>query len=80
VEVKQISNDWWVLRSYGENESDGLTWFGYSKDEVLGKFRAYLRKLELRKWRRPDEELQVRPGQLDGFGKTANMRKLRREW
>jgi len=80
MQLKKIRDDWWILHSCGEQASDGLMWFGYSEGEVLGKFKAHLRKLDLKKWRRWDEDVPVRSGQLDGFGKTANMRKLRREW
>lgn len=43
--LKQLKPRWWVLTS-----DDGqlkLTWFGESRDEVLDKFRAYIRDLEM---------------------------------
>ena len=47
--LKQIGAKWWMLSS-----DDGvvkLTWFGYSKQEVLGRFNSYIRSLDLDKIR-----------------------------
>jgi hypothetical protein len=43
--LKKINDRWWILTS-----DDGvvrLTWFGQTRDEVLGRFRAYIRDLDL---------------------------------
>ena len=47
--IKKVSTYWWMLTS-----DDGLvklTWFGQTKKEVLGRFRAYIRFIELNKIR-----------------------------
>ena len=47
--LKKISERWWMLTS-----DDGvvkLTWFGYSRGEVLGRFNAYIRSIDLDKIR-----------------------------
>lgn len=47
--LKKINDQWWVLTS-----DDGvvkLTWFGYSKEEVMGRFRSYIQNLDLDKIR-----------------------------
>jgi len=47
--LKKVRDNWWSLVS-----DDGvakLIWFGYSKAEVLGKFNAYVRSLDLDKIR-----------------------------
>jgi len=47
--LKKITDKWWMLKS-----DDGYvckTWFGYSKEEVLGQFKSYIRDLDLDKIR-----------------------------
>jgi hypothetical protein len=47
--LKKISDHFWMLTS-----DDGvvkLTWFGATKDEVMGRFNAYIRSLDLDKIR-----------------------------
>ena len=47
--LKKIKDRWWMLES-----SDGvvrLTWFGQTKEEVMGRFRSYIRELDLDKVR-----------------------------
>ena len=47
--LKKIRDDFWMLTS-----DDGLvklTWFGQSKQEVMGRFRRYIRELDLDKIR-----------------------------
>ncbi len=47
--LKKIHDRWWMLTS-----DDGLvrlTWFGYSKQEVMGRFKSYIRELDLDKIR-----------------------------
>lgn len=43
--LKKINDRWWMLTS-----DDGLvklTWFGYSKEEVIGRFNSYIRNVDL---------------------------------
>ena len=47
--LKKISEHFWMLQS-----DDGvvrLTWFGATRDEVMGRFNAYIRSLDLDKIR-----------------------------
>lgn len=47
--VKEINPDWWMLTS-----DDGvrrLVFFGYSQKVVIGKFRSWLREMDLEKVR-----------------------------
>ncbi len=47
--LKKISDHFWMLTS-----DDGvvrLTWFGSTRDEVMGRFNAYIRSLDLDKIR-----------------------------
>jgi hypothetical protein len=47
--IKRINDKWWMLQS-----DDGLvklTWFGYSRAEVLGRFNSYIRSVDLEKIR-----------------------------
>lgn len=46
--ITEITKDWWLLTSDGERR---LAFFGYSRAEVLGKFRAYLRDYDLERIR-----------------------------
>ena len=43
--LKKISDHFWMLTS-----DDGvvkLTWFGSTRDEVMGRFNAYIRNVDL---------------------------------
>jgi hypothetical protein len=51
MNITQINTGWWKLVSEGEAETDGLVFFGYSKEEVIGKFASWLRRNDLEKWR-----------------------------
>jgi hypothetical protein len=45
--LKKIHDRWWMLTS-----DDGflkLTWFGNSKEEVMGRFNAYVRSVDMSK-------------------------------
>ena len=47
--VKKINDRWWMLTS-----DDGvvkLTWFGQTKEEVVARFRRYIREIDLDKVR-----------------------------
>ena len=47
--LKKIKDRWWMLES-----DDGvvkLTWFGQTKEEVMGRFKRYIRELDLDKIR-----------------------------
>ena len=47
--LKKINDRWWMLAS-----DDGvvrLTWFGQTKEEVMGRFKRYIRELDLDKVR-----------------------------
>lgn len=47
--LKKIHDRWWMLTS-----DDGvvkLTWFGQTKEEVVGRFKRYIRELDLEKVR-----------------------------
>jgi hypothetical protein len=49
VVLKKISEHFWMLQS-----DDGLvklTWFGATRGEVLGRFNAYIRSVDLDKIR-----------------------------
>lgn len=39
--VKQIGKDWWQLTCHikGQNK---LVWFGYTREELIGKLKTYL--------------------------------------
>lgn len=43
--VKQIKPDWWCLTS--DDGVSRLMFFGYSRAEVIGKFRSWLREFDL---------------------------------
>lgn len=46
--IKEISKHFWKLStSYDERN---LVFFGQTDGEVLGKYRAYVRRMELAKW------------------------------
>ena len=44
--IKQISEKWYFLKSTCNGETP-LLWFGYSRAEVLQKFRSYIRDRDL---------------------------------
>jgi hypothetical protein len=44
--IKQISEKWYSLTSTCDGETP-LLWFGYSRAEVLQKFRSYIRDRDL---------------------------------
>jgi len=48
--IKKISERWYSLESTCSGETP-LLWFGYSRAEVLQKFRSYIRELDLDKVR-----------------------------
>ena len=43
--IKEIKSNWYMLTSDGE--AGGLVWFGYTKEEVIGKFTSWLRRKDL---------------------------------
>jgi hypothetical protein len=43
--LKQIKDRWFMLTS--DDGETKLTWFGQTKGEVMGKFRSYIRNLDL---------------------------------
>ena len=49
--ITEIKKDWWKLVSEGEEPTNTLVFFGYSKAEVMGKLTSWLRRKELEKWR-----------------------------
>jgi hypothetical protein len=44
--IKQIGEKWYSLKSTCNDETP-LLWFGYSRAEVLQKFRSYIRDRDL---------------------------------
>ena len=44
--IKKIGERWYSLRSTCDGETS-LLWFGYSRAEVLQKFRSYIRDRDL---------------------------------
>ena len=46
VVIKKIKDGWYSLTSSGEGMRT-LVWFGYSREEVLQKFRSYIRERDL---------------------------------
>ena len=44
MKIEQIAKHWWRLTSEGEPR---LVWFGYSKEELLGRFASWLRQRDL---------------------------------
>lgn len=47
--LRKVNDRWWILTS-----DDGvikLTWFGQTKQEVMGRFLMYIRSLDLDKLR-----------------------------
>ena len=51
--IRQIKKDWYSLKSTCDGETS-LVWFGYSRAEVLQKFRSYIRDRDL-------ENLRLKP-------------------
>lgn len=47
--LKKIHDRWWMLTS--DDGEVRLTWFGQTKEEVVGRFRRYIRELDLDKVR-----------------------------
>jgi hypothetical protein len=47
--IKEIKNNWFMLTS--DSDVGGLVWFGYTKEEVIGKFASWIRRNDLEKWR-----------------------------
>jgi hypothetical protein len=43
--MKQVSKWWWMLDTTFDERR--MVFFGYTEDEVLGKYRAYMRRIEL---------------------------------
>lgn len=48
--IRQIGEKWYSLSSSCAGEKN-LLWFGYSRAEVLQKFRSYIRDMDLDKIR-----------------------------
>ena len=48
--VRQVRPQWWQLVSEADDQVT-LTFFGYSKDEVIGKFRKWVRAHDMIKLR-----------------------------
>jgi hypothetical protein len=47
--TKQISKWWWMLDTTFDERH--MVFFGASEGEVLGKYRAYMRRMELEGWK-----------------------------
>ena len=43
--IRQIKNDWYRL------DTDGLVFFGYSREQVWHKYQAWIRQYDLRRMR-----------------------------
>ena len=50
MEIRQVKSDWYVLTSEADDQVT-LTFFGYSKAEVIGKFRKWIRAYDMIKLR-----------------------------
>jgi len=48
--IKEVSPRWWQLVSEADDQQT-LTFFGYSKEEVVGKFRKWVREYDMVKIR-----------------------------
>lgn len=44
--IKKISSKWFMLTS--ESDEGRMIWFGYSEAEVMFKFNAFIRKIDLK--------------------------------
>jgi hypothetical protein len=51
MSVIEVKENWWKLVSEGEEPTNTLVFFGYSRAEVLGKLTSWLRRKELEQWR-----------------------------
>ena len=49
--ITKVSPQWWQLVSEADDQPT-LTFFGYSKAEVVGKFRKWVREYDMVKLRR----------------------------
>ena len=49
--IKEVRPQWWQLVSEADDQVT-LTFFGYSKAEVVGKFRKWVREYDMVKLRR----------------------------
>jgi len=47
--VKEIKPQWWRLISEGDESQATLTFYGYSKAEVLGKLASWIRLQDVRR-------------------------------
>tara|TARA_R110000868_G_scaffold44486_1_gene148472 strand:- start:3255 stop:3404 length:150 start_codon:yes stop_codon:yes gene_type:complete len=43
--IKKISSNWFMLTSEGDEGK--MVWFGYSEAEVMFKFNAFIRRIDL---------------------------------
>ena len=50
MEIRQVKSDWFMLVSEADDQV-ALTFFGYSKAEVIGKFRKWVRAYDMIKLR-----------------------------
>jgi len=50
MEIRQVKSDWFMLVSEADDQVT-LTFFGYSKAEVIGKFRKWVRAYDMIKLR-----------------------------
>lgn len=50
MKIEKISSQWYVLTSEADDQAT-LTFFGYSKDEVIGKFKKWVRAYDMAKLR-----------------------------
>ena len=48
--ITEIQPQWWRLVSEADDQAT-LTFFGYSKDEVIRKFRKWIREYDMIKMR-----------------------------
>ena len=48
--ITEVSPQWWRLVSEADDQLP-LTFFGYSKDEVIGKFKKWVREYDMIKLR-----------------------------
>jgi hypothetical protein len=50
MEIRQVKSDWFMLVSEADDQVT-LTFFGYSKAEVVGKFRKWVMAYDMVKLR-----------------------------
>jgi hypothetical protein len=48
--ITEIKTGFWRLTSAGESDTDTLVFFGYSRNEVIGKMNSWLRRKDLQKY------------------------------